>query len=129
MSTKMMRDPVSDLILPRSFIDEKTSLKQIINETIENVVRSHGHIKGTYYLTFNAKFNEYDPTEFRIAEPKLTRRLPGFCSNSMVYWVNNSRGVKELLWIVAPKKPGEKLKVNFNTEGVAYLKAKGAMPS
>jgi hypothetical protein len=31
--------------------------------------------------------------------------------------------------MVPPKLKGEKLKVEFNKEGVAYLQAKGAMPS
>jgi len=31
--------------------------------------------------------------------------------------------------MVAPAKKGEKLKVEFNKQGVAYLQAKGAMPS
>ena len=47
----------------------------------------------------------------------------------MVYFVSPKSGLCELLWIVAPKKKGQKLKVEFNTKGVAYLQAKGAMPS
>lgn len=129
MSTRMMQDPVSKLILPQKFVDEKQSLKKSINQVIENVVRSHGHIKGTYYLTLHAKFDPFDPTVFRIDEPKLAKKLPSFISNSLVYYVNNTRGICELLWMVAPKKKGEKLKVEFNKEGVAYLQAKGAMPS
>ena len=129
MSMRMSRDPVSNLILPSKFIDEKTSLKKIINEFIEKIVRSHGHIKGTYFLTFHAKFDKLDPSQFKVSEPKLTKNLPKFVSNSLVYYVNNTRSICELLWMVAPKKPGEKLKVEFNKEGVAYLQAKGAMPS
>ena len=126
---QMVQDPVTNLILPNKFIDERTSLSRAINECIENVVRSHGHIQGTYFLTFHAKFDSINPDEFRISEPKLSKKLPQFRSNTMVYYVNNNRGIKELLWMVAPKKKGEKLKVEFNKEGVAYLQAKGAMPS
>jgi hypothetical protein len=126
---RMMQDPVSKLILPTKFIDERTSLKNTINELVEKIVRSHGHIDGTYFITFHAKFDKYDPSVFKISEPKLTNKLPSFISNSLVYYVNNTKGICELLWMVAPKKKGEKLKVEFNTEGVAYLQAKGAMPT
>ena len=129
MSTRMVQDPVSNLILPQQFVDERTSLSKAINELVENVVRSQGHIKGTYFLTFRAKFDPRDPTVFSIAEPKLSKKLPSFISNSMVYYVNNTRGICELLWMVAPKKKGEKLSVEFNKKGVAYLQAKGGMPS
>jgi hypothetical protein len=126
---QMMECPTSGLILPSQFIEEKTSLKKTINDQVERIVRSHGHIKGTYYLTFHAKFDPQDPTVFRISEPKLSRQLPTFRSCTLVYWVSNDRGICELLWMVSPKKKGEKLEVEFNKKGVAYLQAKGAMPS
>ena len=45
----------------------------------------------------------------------------------MVFHINNERGICEILWMVSPRKKGEKLKVEFNQKGVAYLQAKGAM--
>jgi hypothetical protein len=129
MTMRMSRDPVTNLILPTKFIDERTSLKRMINELVDNVVRSSGHIKGSYFLTFHAKFDPCDPTVFNVSAPKITIKLPPLISNSLVYWVSNKRGICELLWMVPPKKKGEKLKVEFNTQGVAYLQAKGAMPS
>jgi hypothetical protein len=125
----LMTCPTSGLVLPRKFIDEKQSLKKSIDEWVEKTIREHQYIEGTYYLTFHAKFDPYDPTVFNIDAPKITKKLPPFLSNSFVFWVNNKKGVSELLWMVAPKKPGEKLKVEFNKTGVAYLQAKGAMPS
>jgi hypothetical protein len=126
---KMVEDPVSKLILPQQFVDEKQSLKKSIDQIIEYIVNSHSNIKELYFLTFHAKFNPSDPTLFNIDSPKITKKLPPFISNSLVYWVSNARGICELLWMVPPKKKGEKLKVEFNKEGVAYLQAKGAMPS
>ncbi len=125
----MMTCPTSGLILPRKFVDEKQSLKKSINDWVERTIREHSYLKGTYYLTFHAKFDPRDPTAFNIDAPKITKKLPPFISNSLVFWVNNAKSVAELLWMVSPKKPGEKLKVEFNTSGVAYLQAKGAMPS
>lgn len=126
---RMALDPVSDLILPTKFIDEKQSLKKIIDSWVEKAVRDHQHIKGTYFLSFHGRFDPLDPTVFAIDAPKITRKLPPFVSNSFVWWINNDKGICELLWMVAPKKKGQKLKVEFNKEGVAYLQAKGAMPS
>jgi len=127
--TAMMKCPDSGLILPKRFVAEKTALTKVITDYVDNVTRTNGHIKGTYYLTFHAKFDPNNPSNFKITEPKLTKSLPSFISNSMVYWVSNEKGICELLWMVSPKKKGEKLKVEFNTQGVAYLQAKGAMPS
>jgi len=128
MSTRMMQDPESNLILPQRFIDEKTSLKKTINDLVERTVSSVKS-NSNYFLTIHAMFDRVDPTVFKVSEPKLTRKLPGFRSNTLVYFVSPKRGLKELLWMVAPNQAGEKLKVEFNKTGVAYLQAKGAMPS
>ena len=125
----MMQCPTSGLMLPRQFIDEKQSLKKSINEWVENAINSMGNERENYFLTFHAKFDRFDPTVFTIDAPKVTYRLPPYISNSLVFWVSPKRGFHELLWMVAPKKKGEKLKVEFNKTGVAYLQAKGAMPS
>lgn len=124
-----MADPVSGLILPRQFVDEKTALKKVIDEYVEKAVNEYQRIKGTYFLTFHAKFDPMNPSNFNVDQPKVTKKIPPFLSNSLVWWVCNRRGICELLWMVAPKKPGEKLKVEFNKTGVAYLQSKGAMPS
>ena len=122
-----MQDPTSKLILPRQFVDEKQALKKVIDDVIDEAVYANQHINKTYYLTVHAKFNKYDPEKFEISRPVITFRLPPFISNQMVFWVNNAKGICELLWMVS-KKAG-KLAVEFNKSGVAYLQAKGAMPS
>lgn len=126
--SNLLQDPVSGLMLPRKFVDEKQALTKIINDYVDKVTRDHQHISGTYFLTLHAKFDRFDPNSFNIDAPKITKKLPPFLSNSFVFWVCNKRGIQELLWMVAPKRPGEKLKVEFNKQGVAYLQAKGAMP-
>ena len=125
----LVQDHASGLILPSKFVDEKQSLKKSIELWVEKAVNDHQHIKGTYFLTFHAKFDPQDPSVFQIDMPKVTNRIPPFVSNTLTYWVSNERGICELLWMVAAKKPGGKLKVEFNETGVAYLQAKGAMPS
>jgi hypothetical protein len=124
----LMQDPASGLLLPRQHVDEKLALKKVIDEVIDNAVLSNQHLKRTYYLTVHAKFDKNDPSKFVINPPVITYRLPPFTSNQMVFWVSNSKGICELLWMVIRGNNG-KLKVEFNKTGVAYLQAKGAMPS
>jgi hypothetical protein len=125
----LVKCPVSGLMLPMQFVDQKVALKKVIDAYVEKVVSEHSYIKGTYFLTFHAKFDPNDPTKFNIDQPKITKKLPPFMSNTLVWFISNTRGICELLWMVAPKKKGEKLKVEFNKSGVAYLQAKGAMPT
>jgi len=126
---KMIKDPVSKLIIPSQFYDEKQSLKRSIDLIVEKIVNCLQYIEKNYYLVFHAKFDRYDPSKFSVSRPTATYTIPPFVSNQMVFWISNKKGICELLWMVPPKKPGEKLKVEFNKKGVAYLQAKGAMPS
>ena len=123
----LLQDPTSSLILPSQFIDEKQALKKVIDDVIDNAVNANQHLKHTYYLTVHAKFDRYDPSVFTVSQPVITKKLPPFVSNQLVFWVNNQKGICELLWMVS-KRSG-KLAVEFNKSGVAYLQAKGAMPS
>lgn len=125
----MIQCPVSGLMLPRQFVDEKVALKKVIDEYVDKVVKSHQWIRDSYYITFHARFDTFNPENFNVDEPKVTKKLPPFLANSLVWWVSNARGICELLWMVAPKKKGEHLRVEFNKTGVAYLQSKGAMPS
>jgi hypothetical protein len=126
---KMSECPNTGLLLPTEFIDEKQSLKKSIDSVVQEAVGSMSHVKDNYFLVIHAKFDVFDPTTFRINAPVVSYKLPPFISNQFVFWVSPKRGIVELLWMVAPRKKGEKLKVEFNKEGVAYLQAKGAMPS
>lgn len=125
--SSMLQDPVSGLILPRQFVDEKQSLKKVIDELIDNAVLANQHIRETYYLVIHAKFDKYDPGKFVVSQPVITFKLPPFVSNQLVFWCSNQKSICELLWMTS-KKNG-KLAVEFNKTGVAYLQAKGAMPS
>lgn len=128
MTANLLQDPSSGLLLPRQHIDEKQALKKVIDDVLDNAVHENQHIQETYYLTLHAKFDKLDPSKFVVSAPVITRRLPPFTSNQMVFWVSNKKGICELLWMVTRDK-NQKLKVEFNTSGVAYLQAKGAMPS
>lgn len=124
----LLQDPASGLLLPRQHIDEKQALKKVIDDVIDKAVYANQRRSENYYLTVHAKFDQFNPTQFIISPPILTNRLPPFTSNQMVFWVSNKKGICELLWMVTRGNNG-KLKVEFNKTGVAYLQAKGAMPS
>jgi hypothetical protein len=128
MTASLLQDPNSGLLLPRQFVDEKVALKKVIDDVLDNAVLANQHLKQTYYLTLHAKFDNFDPSKFVVSRPVITYKLPPFISNQMVFWVNNQKGICELLWMVTRDK-NRKLKIEFNTSGVAYLQAKGAMPS
>ena len=123
----LMQDPATGLMLPQEFVDQKQALKKVIDEIVDKAVYANNYLKETYYLVLHMKFDELG--DFSISAPTVTFRLPPFTSNQLVFWVNNSKSICELLWMVPPAKKGEKLKVEFNQKGVAYLQAKGAMPS
>jgi hypothetical protein len=125
---KMSRCPTSGLLLPSNFIDEKRSLKKALEEVVEKAINSIGHVRETYFLAIHAMFDREDSSLFKVSAPKATVKMPSFRSNTLVFWVSPGKGICELLWMVAPKKKGEKLQVEFNQEGVAYLQAKQAMP-
>lgn len=125
----LMECPTSGLVLPSKFVDEKQALKKVIDEWLEKAVNSLSHVRDNYFLVFSARFDKMDPTSFNVNAPIATFKLPPFKSNQLVWWVSPQRGIVELLWMVAPNRPGEKLNVEFNKDGVAYLQAKGAMDS
>jgi len=128
MATKLIEDPSSRLMLPEQFVAAKHALKNSLNEIVEKAINAI-ELKETYFLVLQASFNKLDPNKFVVKQIKAHLKLPKFTSNQMVFWVCPKRGIKELLWMVAPKLKGEKLNVEFNKKGVAYLQAKGAMPS
>ena len=128
MNQNLLLDPASGLMLPRQHVDEKLALKKVIDDVIDNAVLSNQHIRENYYLTVHAKFDRIDPGKFIVSQPVITHRLPPFISNQLVFWVSNKKGICELLWMVTRGK-NNKLNVEFNKTGVAYLQAKGAMPS
>jgi hypothetical protein len=77
-------DQASGLYLPPRLIEEKASLKRVIDEWLQKVVAQYQFLRVPYFLTFHAKFNPDNPTEFMVDAPKLTKDLPPFISNSFV---------------------------------------------
>ena len=125
---KLAECPESGLQLPSDLIENKISLKNEINRIVEDAVNSVT-LREDYFLVLHAKFDPMDPSVFIVSQMLACLKIPPFNSNTMVFWVSPTKGIVELLWMVPAKLPGEKLTPQFNTKGVAYLQAKGAMPS
>lgn len=113
----------SGLIVPKEFRDEKEFLKESMSKIVEETIEDNQHIKGRYFIVFHGKFDQLSGDALRM-HTSVVKRLPVFMTNQVVFYVDNRRGLAEWLWSVTPDK-----KVQFNTQGVAYLQAKGAMPS
>lgn len=115
----------ADLLLPEDFMDEKDKLKKYMGQAVDTIVNRNQYRSDPYFIIFHEKSDGYNSNQ----KIRVENSLPGFITNSIVFWVCNKRGICEWLWTVPPKVKGTKLKPEFNTTGVAYLQAKGGMPS
>lgn len=120
-----LREPHSDLLLPPGFYEERDLLKKYLGMAVDTIVNRNQHRTDPYFIVFHEKSDGENSNQ----KIRIENTIPGFVTNSIVFWVCNKRAICEWLWTVPPKEPGQKMKVEFNTSGVAYLQAKGAMPS
>ncbi len=114
-----------NLLLHPDFMDEKEQLKSYLGKAVDTIVMQNQHRTEPYFIVFHEKSDSFN-SQMKIS---VTTRLPNFVTNQIIFWCCNKRGICEWLWTVPPKEPKKGLRVEFNTEGVAYLQAKGAMPS
>ncbi len=124
MSVKPILETPS-LLLDPAFIDEKEMMKSYLNKAVDTIVNQNQKRTEPYFIVFHEKADAIN-SQMKIS---VSTTLPGFVTNQIVFWVCNRRGICEWLWTVPQKVEGKKLKPEFNTTGVAYLQAKGAMPS
>lgn len=114
-----------ELLLHPDYMDEKELLKSYLGKAVDTIVMQNQNKRDPYFIVFHEKSDSIN-SQMKIS---LSDRLPSFVTNQIVFWCCNKQGICEWLWTVPPKEPGQKMRVEFNTEGVAYLQAKGAMPS
>ena len=113
------------LLLDPALIDEKEMMKEYMAKAVDTIVLQNQKRSEPYFVVFHEHSDSLSRMKISVAT-----KLPSFITNSVVFWVCNRRGICEWLWTVPPKMPGQKhVYPEFNTEGVAYLQAKGAMPS
>jgi len=110
-----------NLVLPKSVIekgrDDKETLLARFQESLDDFLTRHENMREPYFLFYKAKFDGRDGSICRQAFTIYKDRKPPFVQNSCVYFVDNSRGLYVMLWMV-----DERAKVIFNTEGVQQLK-------
>lgn len=111
------------LLVPKGFRDEKEFLKEGLKKAVEQTVEENQHRSGRYFIEFRGAFDRINQNSMRT-HINVREDLPVFKSSQIVFYVSNRKGICEWLWSVSPDK-----KVEFNKEGVAYLQAKGAMPT
>ena len=116
---------VPELLVDPDFIDEKELMKKYLAKAVDTIVMQNQKRTEPYFIVFHEKSDAIN-SQMKIS---VATELPGFVTNQIVFWICNRRGICEWLWTVPPKVKGQKLKPEFNTSGVAYLQAKGAMPS
>jgi len=107
----------SGLILPSKYAEKKLSdkgvLKARVNKQVDRFLDDHQHIDHPYFILMKAN---NQGTHMVGADPnKISATLeyfemkPPFITRTMVFWVDNSRGLITWLWRVTPDK-----KVIFN---------------
>jgi hypothetical protein len=114
-----------ELLMDSRFIDEKELIKSYLGKAVDTIVMQNQKRTDPYFVIFHEK-SDSTTSQMKIS---VSDKLPSFVTNQIVFWVCNRRGICEWLWTVPPKEEGKKMKVEFNKSGVAYLQAKGAMPS
>lgn len=114
-----------DLLIHPDFMDEKELLKKYLAKAVDIIVMQNQKKSEPYFIVAHEK-SDSSNSQMKIS---LSDKLPNFVTNQIVFWCCNKRGICEWLWTVPPKEDGKKMRVEFNTEGVAYLQAKGAMPA
>jgi len=114
-----------ELLVHPDFMDEKELLKSHLSRAVDTIVMQNQKKTDPYFIVFHEKSDSIN-SRMKIS---TSDSLPRFVTNQIVFWCCNRRGICEWLWTVPPKEQGKKLRVEFNTSGVAYLQAKGAMSS
>jgi hypothetical protein len=124
MTVKPLLD-IPSLLVDPAFFDEKEQMKDYLGKAVDAIVMQNQKRTEPYFIVFHEKSDSIN-SQMKIS---VSTTLPNFVTNQITFWCCNKRGICEWLWTVPPKEEGKGLRVEFNTTGVAYLQAKGAMPS
>jgi len=92
------------LILPkryqknrRDYIDH---ISQDFGKKLEKFINEHDEMREPYFVLFKANTNHFKPNERKEAMSLYIKRPP-LMKNSMVFWVDNTRGACILLWTIS----------------------------
>lgn len=107
------------LIIPKSVADkskeDKEALKERFKKEFDKILSENSDVNHPYFIMYRNVFDGLNPSISRSAFG-FYKTLPPLVNSSMVFWVDNSRGLCIWLWRVQDNKP------SFNKEGVKTLK-------
>ncbi|MEN8236131.1 MAG: hypothetical protein ABFQ95_01060 [Pseudomonadota bacterium] len=95
------------LILPSKLVEkrfyDKEELTKRFNLELERFINNHQHVKEPYFILIKANPDNSDPKLIRQAMSFYEKRPP-FITRTLVFWVDNSRGLSTWLWRVQADK-------------------------
>jgi hypothetical protein len=102
-----------NLILPKGYedrrLDNKVQIKECFQKDLEAFVDRHQSVKEPYFILVKA--NPDRKTNFIRSAMTFYGKRPPFITRTIVFLVDNSRGLITWLWRVTPEK-----QVIFNKE-------------
>lgn len=111
---------MNQLIIPARYSKEKEAYAEHsaieFRRKLEAFLSENQHEKDPYFIMFKQNVNIYKPNQMNAAF-SIYRQRPPFITRSLVFWVDNSRGLCELLWAVNRQR-----NVKFNTKAAERLK-------
>ena len=83
-------------------VEERMGITNHFNVLLENLINANQHKRGKYYILGKVKTQRKG--DKYIVKPFLQacEEKPGIIRESFVYEVDNTRGVKTLLWVMHP---------------------------
>jgi hypothetical protein len=83
-------------------VDAREGMTKQFNEMLEKILRENSHHKEIYWILGKAKVEKKKGKDIIRPFLQACSVKPGIIKESFVYEVDNSRGVKTLLWIMHP---------------------------
>lgn len=107
------------LILPASYLRDKEEFlehrSKEFSKTLEGFLEENADVKDPYFILFKEAPDTNNPAKLR-AGMTMTYKRPTFIRGSLVFWVDNSRGLCAWLWTVDRNN-----KITFNKKGAKEL--------
>ena len=85
---------VPDMLLNPDFMDEKEMLKKYLGKAVDTIVNQNQKRDTPYFIIYHEKSDGIASNQ----KIRVKEKLPAFITNSVVFWVDNRRGICEWLW-------------------------------
>jgi len=114
-----------NIFVPQGIIDksrdDKSALMKDFKSNFDSILNENSHRREPYFILFKAKFDDFNPNVCRQVFTVYEDRPP-YIVRSLVFWVDNTRGLVLRIWEVDRDK-----KIHFNI--AAAMKLKGILRS